>query len=204
MTGLRQAPFWSGAGREERLDIHDLKGILEEFFEQFGARAIAFHRRAQPTPLLVESAEVHLGKFVIGEIGQALPSIARQYDLRDPVFLAELNLDILIARRNPSRTFKSLPNRPSVRRDVAMLLPENTTHEAVLQAVKQARPSNLEAVELFDIFRGQNVPAGQKSVAYAFTYRSQETNLTDAEVNATHEKLVAHFKQALQASIRDN
>jgi phenylalanyl-tRNA synthetase beta chain len=85
-----------------------------------------------------------------------------------------------------------------------MLLPESTTHEAVLQAVKQARPTNLEGVELFDIFRGQNIPAGQKSVAYAFTYRGADTNLTDTEVNAAHEKLVEHFKQSLHASIRDN
>ena len=54
-----------------------------------------------------------------------------------------------------------------------MLVPEATTHEAVLQVVKQAKPANLESVELFDVFRGKNVPAGQKSMAYAFTYRAR-------------------------------
>ena len=57
---------------------------------------------------------------------------------------------------------------------------EAVTHEAVLNTVKQARPQNLESVELFDVFRGQNVPAGQKSVAYAFTYRAADKTLTDA------------------------
>jgi len=96
-----------------------------------------------------------------------------------------------------------LPAFPSVRRDVAMFLPEATTHDAVLSVVKQARPENLETVELFDVFRGRNVPAGQKSVAYAFTYRHPDRTLTDAEVNAAHEKLVEQFKQALGAAVRE-
>jgi phenylalanyl-tRNA synthetase beta chain len=68
--------------------------------------------------------------------------------------------------------------------------------------VKQAKPANLEAVDLFDVFRGQNVPAGCKSMAYAFTYRNPERTLTDAEVNSAHEKLVEQFKQKLQAIVR--
>jgi phenylalanyl-tRNA synthetase beta chain len=123
--------------------------------------------------------------------------------LRDAVFLAELNLDLLLARRNPSKSFKSLPSFPSIRRDVAMIVPDATTHEAVLQVVKQTKPANLESVELFDVFRGKNVPAGQKSLAYAFTYRSAERTLTDAEASGAHEKLVEQFKKVLQAEVRE-
>ena len=68
--------------------------------------------------------------------------------------------------------------------------------------MKQTKPANLEAVELFDVFRGQDVPEGQKSLAYAFTYRSPEKTLTDAEVNAAHEKAVESLKQKLSAVIR--
>jgi phenylalanyl-tRNA synthetase beta chain len=73
----------------------------------------------------------------------------------------------------------------------------------VVQSVKQAKPANLESVELFDVFRGKNVPPGQKSMAFAFTYRSIDRTLTDAEVNAAHEKVVEHLKQKLQATIRE-
>ena len=83
-----------------------------------------------------------------------------------------------------------------------MFVPQATTHEAVLKVVQQAKPQHLERVELFDVFQGQNVPAGQKSVAYAFTYRSNERTLTDADVNAAHENLVEQFKQHLQAVVR--
>ncbi len=162
-----------------------------------------YARRPDSTALFLESATVHLGRFLLGELGQLLPPLARQYDLRDAVLLAELNLDLLLARRNTSKSFRPLPAFPAIRRDVAMILPEATTHEGVLQVVKQAKPANLEAVELFDVFRGKNVPPGQKSMAYAFTYRHAERTLTDAEVNAAHEKLVAQLKQRLQAAVRE-
>jgi phenylalanyl-tRNA synthetase beta chain len=122
--------------------------------------------------------------------------------LRDAVLLAELNFEGLLARRNRSKSFKPLPQFPGIRRDIAMLVPETTTHEAVLNVVKQARLANLESVELFDVFRGGHVPAGEKSMAYAFTYRHAERTLTDAEVNTEQEKLVEQFKQKLQATIR--
>jgi phenylalanyl-tRNA synthetase beta chain len=203
LTGQRNPLFWAGEDRGAKFDIYDLKGALEEFFDQFGLRGINFTRREAPTSLFIESAAVQLGKLPLGEIGQLLPAIAHQYDLRDAALLAELDLDMLLSRRNPSRSFKSLAAQPSIRRDVAMLVPESTTHEAVLQVVRQSKPANLESAELFDIFRGKNVPAGQKSMAYAFTYRHAERSLTDPEVNAAHEKLVAEFKQKLQATVRE-
>jgi len=204
LTGQCAQSFWSGAGRDAKFDVFDLKGLVEEFLEHFGLRGIAFIRRAESTPLFLESATIALGgKLTLGEMGQLSPALAKKYDLRDAVFLAELNLDQLLARRNPAKSFKPLPQFPSIRRDVAMLVPEVTTHEAVLQTVRKTKPANLEAVELFDVFRGKNVPEGQKSMAYAFIYRSLEKTLTDAEVNAAHAKIVEAFKQNLGAAVRE-
>ncbi len=202
-TGQRNSPFWSGADRDAKCDVYDLKGAIEEFLEQFGLRGASFVRRTESTPLCLESAVVQLGKLQLGEIGQLMPVLAKRYDLRDAVFLAELNLDLLLARRNTAKSLKALPAFPSIRRDVAMLVPEATTHEAVLNTVKQSKTQNLEGVELFDVFRGKNIPAGQKSMAYAFTYRNAERTLTDADVTAAHEKLLEQFKISLQATLRD-
>ena len=203
MTGQRQPLFWSGAERDAKFDVYDLKGVLEEFLAQFGLRGVNFVRRAEASTLLLESAQLQLGKFQLGEFGQLLPPVARQYDLRDPVFLAELNLDLLLARRNTSKAFRPLPSFPAIRRDVAMIVPELTTHEAVLQVVKRIKPANLESIDLFDVFRGKSVPPGQKSMAYAFTYRSPERTLTDAEANGAHQKVVEELKQKLQALVRE-
>jgi phenylalanyl-tRNA synthetase beta chain len=204
LTGQCAQRFWSGAGRDAKFDVFDLKGLVEEFLEHFGLHGIAFVRRAESTPLFLESATVALGgKLTLGEMGQLTPALAKKYDLRDAVFLAELNLDQLLARRNPAKSFKPLPQFPSIRRDVAMLVPEATTHEAVLQTVRKTKPASLETMELFDVFRGKNVPEGQKSMAYAFIYRSPEKTLTDAEVNAVHAKIVEAFKQSLGAAVRE-
>jgi phenylalanyl-tRNA synthetase beta chain len=204
LTGQRALNFWSGTERDAKFDAYDLKGLVEEFLEQFGVRGTTFNKRAEDSMLFLESATIALGgKLPLGEMGQLSPVLAKKYDLRDAVFLAELNLDQLLARRNPTKLFKPLPQFPAIRRDVAMLVPEATTHDAVLHAVKQAKPANLESVELFDVFRGKNVPAGQKSFAYAFTYRSPEKTLTDSEVNVAHAKIVETFKAQLKATVRE-
>ena len=204
LTGQRAVSFWSGDERAAKFDASDLKGLVEDLLEQFGLRGIAFGKRGQSTALFLESAAVTLGgKLPLGELGQLLPTLAKKYDLRDAVFLAEFNLDLLLARRNATKSFKPLPQLPSSRRDVAMMVPEATTHDAVLLAVKQTKPANLESVELFDVFRGKHVPEGQKSLAYAFTYRGADKTLTDVEVNAAHEKIVTAFKTQLSATLRE-
>ncbi len=204
LTGQRAMSFWSGVDRDAKFGAFDLKGVVEEFLEHFGVRGVVFTRCAESSAMFLESATIALGgKLPLGELGQLSPALAKKYDLRDAVFLAELNLDQLLARRNPAKSFKTLPQFPSIRRDVAMLVPEATTHEAVLQTVKKAKPTNLETLELFDVFRGKHVPEGQKSLAYAFTYRSPEKTLTDAEVNAAHVKIVEAFKSQLKAAVRE-
>jgi phenylalanyl-tRNA synthetase beta chain len=203
ITGQRAQAFWSGGERDAKFDAYDLKGLVEDLLEQFGLRGIAFGKRAESTASLLESAAVTLGgKVPLGELGQLLPTLAKKYDLRDAVFLAEFNLDLLLAKRNPAKSFKALPQFPSSRRDVAMLVPEATTHDAVLQTVKQAKPANLESVELFDVFRGKGVPEGQKSLAYAFTYRAPDKTLTDADVNTAHAKVLETLKTQLQVELR--
>ncbi|MCI0748103.1 MAG: phenylalanine--tRNA ligase subunit beta [Verrucomicrobia subdivision 3 bacterium] len=204
LTGRRQPGFWTGDDREATYDIFDLKGILEEFLEQFGVRGANYARRAEAVSPYIESAVIQLGgKLILGEIGQLSPLLAKRCDLRDRVLIAELNLDMLLARRKSEKSFKPLPAFPSIRRDVAMIVPESTPHESVLNTVKKLKPANLERVDLFDVFRGQNIPPGQKSMAYAFTYRNPERTLTDEEVNAAHEKVIEQFRKELQATIRD-
>jgi phenylalanyl-tRNA synthetase beta chain len=200
ITGQRAVPFWSGDERDAKFGSFDLKGMVEEFLEQFGVRGVTFARRAETAVMYLESAAITLGgKLPLGEMGQLSPALAKKYDLRDAVFLAELNLDQLLARRNQAKSFKPLPQFPAVRRDVALLVPEATTHEAVLQTVKKAKAVNLENVELFDLFRGKHVPEGQKSLAYAFIYRSPEKTLTLGI--GRHDRSVAQFTRQSQGFI---
>jgi phenylalanyl-tRNA synthetase beta chain len=203
ITGARDPLFWSGEERDAKLDAYDLKGIVEVLFERVGLRGLQWARVAEPKGAYIESATISLGKQTLGTFGQLQPLLARKYDLRDPVFMAEFDLDLMLARRNGAKSFKAIPQFPGIRRDIAMLVAENVTHENVASAVKQLKPQNLESLELFDVFRGKNVPEGQKSVAYAFHYRNAERTLTDNEVNSAHDRIVAELKQRLSATIRD-
>lgn len=204
LTGRRNPVFWAGEERNANFDLYDLKGFVEEFLDRFGLRGVVYSKRAQPTELFIESAVLSLGgKVNLGELGQVQPALAKRYDLRDPVLLAELNLELLLAHRDTTKTLKPLPQFPAIRRDVAMIVPEELTHDAVLNVIKQAKPPYLEQVELFDVYRGGAVPAGHKSLAYAFTYRAPDRTLTDAEVNAVHQQLVNALKQKLGATIRE-
>ena len=111
ITGRRSAGFWKGEERDAAADVFDLKGLVEEFLEQFGLRGIAYTRRPEPTALFIESAVIALGgKQALGELGQVSPVIAKRLDIRGAVFLAELNMDLLLARRNPAKAFKALPD----------------------------------------------------------------------------------------------
>jgi phenylalanyl-tRNA synthetase beta chain len=204
LTGSRSPGFWSGAERDAKCDLYDLKGLVEALVEALGLRGVAYAKRAESTALFLESATLALGgKLQLGQLGQLLPALAKRHDLRDAVLLAELDLDQLLARRNATKAFKVLPQFPSSRRDLALLVPESTTHEAVLQVVRQTKPANLDSVELFDVFRGKHVPEGQKSLAYAFTYRAADRTLKDDEVNAAQTKLTEAFQTVLKAKLRD-
>lgn len=204
LSGHRTPPFWNDSGRARMADIYDIKGAVAEFLELIGMRGVTYTRQSTLPDLYIEAASVNLGsRLSLGELGQVKPAVARTHDLRSPVLVAELDLDTVLARRSVSRTFKSMPAFPAVRRDVAMIVADDVTHDAVLQTIRQSKAPYLENAELFDVFRGQNVPAGHKSVAYAVTYRASDRTLTDAEVNSAHELVLSSLKKALTAAIRD-
>lgn len=202
ITGHRYPISWNGTDKDAVYDIFDLKGILENFTDQIGLRALAYFKLETDGKFFVDAGKICQGKVEFARFGQLFPLLAKKLDMRDPVFMAEWNMDLVVARQNPARSFKGLNDFPDSRRDVAMLVNNSVPHENVLSAVKRAKVANLEKVELFDIFKGKGVPEGQKSMAYAFTYRNSERTLKDTEVNSDHQKVVDSLVKNLGAVIR--
>ena len=202
LTGRRFLPFHEGENRDAINEFADLKGIIEEFADQFGMRGVGYERDAEPGGFFVESGSVRVGNKPVGTLGQLSPQLARRHDLKHPVYLAEFDLDLALQRRTTRRSFKGLPAFPGTRRDIAMIVPESTTHDAVLASARKAKPKHLESVELFDVYRGEGVGDGSKSVAYAFHYRSPDGTLKDKQVDTVHEKVIEQMRNDLNATIR--
>ena len=99
LTGRRAAPFHEGAERDAVNEFADLKGIIEEFAGQFGLRGVSYERHEEPGEFFVESGSVKLGNAPVGRLGQLSPRLARQHDLKHPVFLAEFDLGQALQRR---------------------------------------------------------------------------------------------------------
>jgi phenylalanyl-tRNA synthetase beta chain len=202
LIGSRAPAFWSASEGGEEFDLSDLKGRLEDLLESLGLRGIQWKRAASSDPLFVEEGQMTLGKQVLGRFGQMQPVTASKMDLKRPVLLGELDLDLILKRRSTGRSFKALPQFPSIRRDVAMLVDESVAHDDVLRAVKKAKADFLHTVDIFDVFRGKGIPEGKKSVAYAFVYRDRERTLKDDEVTSAHAKVIERLKQDTAAEIR--
>lgn len=200
MSGRRARAFW-GEGKAAHVDLFDLKGCLEELFDAFGIRGLRWRRLNQPDALFLEEGEMQIGNQILGRLGQMQSLAAAKAGLRNPVYLAELDLDFF-QRRIASRSFKAPALFPAIRRDVAMSIDEAISHDAVLQTIKKAKAPFLDSVMLFDVFRGKGIVKGKKSVAYALIYRRADRTLKDAEVAKAHEKVITHLRQDLKATIR--
>lgn len=210
ITGARNPLFWTGSNRDDLADIYDLKGALDEFLERFGVFGIRFVAQQNSTDeaslknsLFIESAELLMGRQCIGRIGTVSPWIQKEIDARSPIFMAEIDLGILLQRRASSRSFKKLPGYPAVRRDIAMFVDESETHESILKVIQKAKAPHVVAVELFDVFRGDTVAEGQRSVAYEITYRSSEKTLTDEEVQKSHLQILKQLRSNVKGTIRE-
>ena len=202
LTGIRHPAFWEASTGNTLFNIFDLKGLIEELMAHLNLGA-KWEGGKQAGPFFMEEAGLFQGKVQLGRLGQLSPNLAKNFHLKHPVFLAEISLEILRSRAAATRNYQPLSTYPAIRRDVAMLLAETVSHEEVLNLSRQHRAGFLEAVELFDVFRGKNIPPGQKSAAYSFVYRAADRTLTDQEVNAAHQKIVLALKEKLSAQIRE-
>jgi phenylalanyl-tRNA synthetase beta chain len=179
VTGRRQPDSWETGLREARLDYYDLKGAMEEVGDA-------------------------LGIAVSPAIRQIPPLQAKKLDLRDAVYVAELDLGPVLAAKGRDKSFRELPKFPAVVRDVALVVDDTVSHAEIVAAIENARNKLLERVEIFDIYRGTSIPTGKKSMAYSLTFRAADRTLTDAEVNGAHEQLKRSLVQTLKCEIRES
>jgi phenylalanyl-tRNA synthetase beta chain len=206
MTGHRDAEFWTDASSnaaQPGLDFFDLKGIIEALAGDLHL-ADAKYQPAKATYLHPgRSATLLADGKVIGDFGQLHPRLALSYGLGERVVLAgELDIEALQAVTPPGFTYKPVPRFPAALRDIAVVVDAKVSAEEVAAEIRAGGGELLRQVRLFDLYRGESIPAGTKSLAYALSYQADDHTLTDKEVDRAHKKIEDRLKHKLKATIR--
>jgi phenylalanyl-tRNA synthetase beta chain len=208
LTGAREVPAWQDgpAGRKNTtlMDFFDLKGVLETLVERLRlpANSLVFKPEEHGTFHPGRCAGLHLRGARIGVVGEIHPLVREAYDLKAPVVAAEIDLETLIADLPRVDKIASIPTQPAVYQDIALIVSEAMPASTVEATIRAAGGDLLRDASLFDVYRGDPIPPGQKSLAYALTYQAEDRTLTDAEVAKVHQQIVKATERQLGAVLR--
>lgn len=199
--GRRQPEGWAQSA--EQIDFYDLKGVVEQLLEVIYVADVKFSVE-EPEPYLHPGKSCRLlqGKNLLGSIGEVHPQVLAAFDIDQPVYLLELDVDALLEAAGDFSKFKPLSRYPDVIRDSALLLDESVTAGQVMEIIDRAKVKYIENAVLFDLYTGKGIPEGKKSLAVRVRYRDLEKTLTEEEVVKGHNKLIQSICRQLGAEIR--
>jgi phenylalanyl-tRNA synthetase beta chain len=197
-----QAPgaHWSAAPRGS--DLFDAKGAFELLAEALALSPLRFASDRIPAPGALAGLTIESGGALLGRVGEVSGAACRRYELEVPVFALELDLGPVLETATAERHFRPLPRVPGVRRDLAIVVGEAVTVEAIEETVKGASPLPIAGLVVFDRYRGRGVPDGSASVALQIHFQHPERTLEAAEVQAAHTAIVAALGERLGARLR--
>jgi len=178
-----------------------LKGVVEGFMSHLGVSDISFTQNIVGLFHPGRTAQVNIAGQRYGYMGEIHPRWRREFGISAGVFACELNLGELL-KHVEDKTFIALPAYPPVKRDLAFVVEETVPYQSIEQTIKQSSPL-VRSVELFDIFRGVNVPAGKRSLAVHIEYRADDRTLTEAEIEKIHSLAAGHLRLPFGAEIRE-
>jgi phenylalanyl-tRNA synthetase beta chain len=141
----------------------------------------------------------------LGVLGQLHPAIAERFDLAvfgHPIFVAELDFELVLQAAQPLVTVVTPSRFPAADRDIAIVVDEAVPAADVEQAIRAAAGPLIESVQQFDVYRGESIPAGRKSLAFALHYRASDRTLADEEVTAAHGRVEAALRDGFRAEVR--
>ncbi|MGH7058309.1 MAG: phenylalanine--tRNA ligase subunit beta [Acetobacteraceae bacterium] len=206
LCGVRQAEFWGDAPgtMPQALDFFDIKGILEALAADLHLTNAAYRPVKVPALHPGHAAELVVRERIIGHFGELHPKVAEAFALAGRTVLAgEIDLEELRGVLPARPVYQSVPRFPAALRDVAVVVEESMPAQRVADEIRAAGGALLREVRLFDLYRGESIAAGHKSLAYALTYQAEDRTLTDNEVKKAHDKIMGRLKHVLKARIRD-
>jgi len=190
---------WGGPTRE--VDFFDIKGAVEQLFSLRGeGHEPVFERGQLPWMHPGAHAVISVDGLEVGWCGAIHPSVLKSLDIKKGVQAFELDLDLLLKREVPIA--KSVSRFPSVRRDLAVLLPEDVSYQQVKQCITASASEILEKMIVFDVYQGENLKKGYKSLAIGLIFKNVSSTLKDEEVDSVIETVVYDLDQILGAQLR--
>jgi phenylalanyl-tRNA synthetase beta chain len=198
LWGNASAPNWR-TQTKRGLDFFDLKGAIESLT----IPKLSF-RRSEHRELAL-ATEICSADQVIGLAGQLSAARASAIDAMGSVWIAEVDIDLLLEAQKTGKAFREIERFPAVTRDIAMIVPEKLGHAEILRVIEEPGEPLLESVRLFDLFTGESsgLGAARKSLAYRLTYRDRSRTLTSEEVTAAHARIRERLQRELGAELRE-
>lgn len=197
-TGNRIAESWTTPQKPS--DFFLFKGYVSSILQR-----LALHK-TQNVPfkndIFAEGIAFALGNDILVEMGTVKKSILKHFDIKQEVFYAEFNWDLILKLINNKVKFSAIAKYPEVRRDFALLLDNNIAFESIYNIALQTEKSLIKDINLFDVYEGKNLPEGKKSYAVSFTIQDTTKTLTDVQIDKIMGKLQSNFENQLGAQLR--
>lgn len=183
-------------------DFFEIKGIVEYLFNKFRIKGVKFIKAEENMLHPSRSAYVCIDDKIIGYIGNVHPVLLKKYNLKEDVVVAELDVKTIIGLYDKEVVFKEFPKFPALERDIAVVVDEDVYAGEIIDEIKKAGGKYLVKAEVFDVFTGEQVGEGKKSVAAALNFRAEDRTLTDEEIDVTFSKIVKALDENLNAKLR--
>ncbi len=206
LCGRRSAAAWDDPldTKPAAFDFFDLKGVIGSLTADLHLSGVAV-RAVKTVPHLHpgRAAEFVVNGVAVGAFGELHPTVATNVGLAErAVQVAEVDLDALLAAVPERYAYRPFPTVPPAKRDVAVIVPADTPADAVLTEIRAAGGDLLTGAELFDVYTGDRIPAGTRSLAFALVYQAADKTLTDREIDKAHQKIEGRLRHVLKAQIR--
>jgi len=203
LTGPRDPGNWLHRD-DSPMDFYDAKGVLEALFERLGAGDDVEYRAESAHIFGPRAAGVYLNGQKIGNVGEVHPRIREAFDLGEgPVALAGLQITPLIPYIQRRKKLRPISNFPAVKEDIALVVDESIPAGKVAALIRQTAGANLKDLQLFDVYRGDPIPPGKKSLAFSLTFQSPVKTLTDKDTAKLRRKIVGRLSREIGAELRE-
>ena len=202
LTGPVLPASWYDGEAPPHFGFAHLKGIVETLVQRLHVPGVRFVAAPHPSLHPARSAALQLAGATLGMMGEAHPQVCERFDVPEQaVALLELNLDMLLAHRQPRR-YQRISRFPAALQDMALVVDADIPAQTVEETLRAAGGDLLRHVELFDLYQGEQIPAGKKSLAYALTFQAEDRSLTEDEVLQLYQRIQQYAAVTLGAELR--